>query len=97
MANTRHVTCITKGNGDHYEPHTAISNLGYRNEFGNYYTTRLEMYTFLKNGGSAYVKDKFGNTAYLTTGVSSAGNPYVRTYSDGKLTDNLLALQECVA
>jgi len=43
---------------------------------------------------SAYVKDKAGNTAYLVDRVSSAGNGYVQTKRDDKLTDNLLELDK---
>jgi hypothetical protein len=41
---------------------------------------------------SAYVEDEAGNTAYLVDRVSSAGNGYVQTKRDDKLTDNLLEL-----
>ena len=49
----------------------------------------------VNQGGQAYVEDSLGNTAYLQGAVSPAGNPFVRTVTDGKWTDNLLALPEC--
>lgn len=95
MTNIRHITCINKDNGNHENSHTAISHLGYNDSTGRYKTTRLEMYDFLKKGGQAYVKDRFGNVVYVTTAVTVLGTKYVRTYADRTLTDNLLALPEC--
>jgi len=45
--------------------------------------------------GKAYVKDGRGNVAYIGVSESAAGNKYLRTYADGKWTDNLLPLPEC--
>jgi len=92
------ITCINKSGGQHQNPHEAISYLGWINESDNKTgkSSRLEMYDFVVNkGGKAYVKDAYGNIAYLKGATSAAGNKYVRTYSDGKWTDNLLALPEC--
>ena len=100
MANinlTRHVTCIIKEHGNHYDKHHAISHLGFTDNTGNYSTTRLEMYEFIKAGGKAYVRDRFGNTVYIGTDISTLGTKFVKTYADGKWTDNLLALVECRA
>jgi hypothetical protein len=41
---------------------------------------------------TAYVQDAQGNKAYLVDRVSTAGNGYVQTKRDDKLTDNLLEL-----
>jgi hypothetical protein len=95
ISSTRHVTCISKDGGYHANPHKAISHLGFTDSSGSYRTTRLEMYNFIEAGGSAYVKDRFGNTVYIGTAIHE-GTKYVRTYADGKWTDNLLALPECV-
>jgi hypothetical protein len=92
---TRHITCITKANGNHENPHTAIEKLGFTDTSGRYTTPRLEMYTFLTNGGKAYVKDRSGNVAYVGTAVTNLGTKYVRTYADSTWTDNLLTLPEC--
>ena len=53
------ITCISKDSGNHENPYTAISNLGWKSDSdgstGN--STRLEMYDFVKNkNGVAYVK-----------------------------------------
>lgn len=93
------VTCISKDGGNHENPHVAISNLGWKNEetgaTGN--STRLALYDWIKNkNGYAYVHDADGNTVKVGTAETAKGTKYVRTYRDGKWTDNLLALPECV-
>jgi hypothetical protein len=51
--------------------------------------TRAAMVDYINGGSKAYVTDG-RNTAYV--GVVDAVPPYIRTYADGKWTDNLLAL-----
>lgn len=92
------ITCINKDNGNHGNPHEGITNYGWRveatGEMGN--STRAEMVDFLEvKKGKAYVKDARGNVAWVDVWVSAHGNKYLRTYADGKWTDNLLALPEC--
>lgn len=91
------IICINKDDGNHYNPHEAIEQLGWINESTNEKgkSTLAEMVKFLEGGGSAYVTDHFGNKAYLEVQVSSHGNKYVQTRSDGRLTNNLLELPEC--
>ena len=93
------INCINKAGGYHDDPHVAIEFLGWTNE-GNGNrgkSTRLEMYNWLKEGGEAYVKDRFGNKAYLVPKLSRNGNPFVQTIADNTPTDNLLKLPECVS
>lgn len=53
--------------------------------------TRQQWVDAVKDGVKAYVRDKYGNVAYLR--VNHVGTTeYVQTYADGKWTDNLLAL-----
>lgn len=93
------ITCISKDSGNHENPYTAISNLGWINEStgktGN--STRLEMYAFVENeNGAAYVKDPYdGSKAYLMTAVSASGTKYVKTIPNDTSADNLLKLPEC--
>lgn len=57
------ITCIKKSNGDHQDPHHAISELGWTNEQTNETgrSTRLEMYDWIKNqNGVASVADARG-------------------------------------
>lgn len=91
------ITCITKLAGDHENPFSAISNMSWIDEqtqqSGN--NTREEMYAFVVNGGMAYVKDQFGNTAMLEAKVTAKGTKYVKTVADDVKSDNLLKLPEC--
>jgi hypothetical protein len=91
------ITCINKDNGDHYDPHEGITNLGWINTLNDKYgkSTRSEMVKFVDGGGHAYVEDANSNKAFLTVRISSHGNKYVQTISDGKLSNNLLELLEC--
>jgi hypothetical protein len=92
------ITCIKKAGGNHEDPHVAISELGWINEQDSKTgrNTRIEIYNWIKDEkGVAYVKDGYGNVAYLVAKVSRNGNPYVQTVADGTPTDNLLKLPEC--
>ena len=90
----RHVTCISKEHGYHFDPHHAIERLGYSEGSNTYSTSRIEMYNFLVGSGKAYVKDRYGNFVYLEPRTHGT-TKYVQTYADGKKTDNLLYLPEC--
>jgi len=91
------ITCINKENGYHEDPHVAISMLGWLNEGTNEAgkSTRIDMYNWIKQGGQAYVRDTYGNNAYLVAKISEHGNPYVQTVADGRPANNLLSLLEC--
>lgn len=92
------ITCIKKDGGYHENHYTAISTLSWVNEStGNTGTSsRLEIYDFVVGkGGTAYVKDAFGNFAYLIGEISPRGTKYVKTRADNVISDNLLKLPEC--
>ena len=91
------ITCIKKSGGNHENPYAAIELLGWINEQTNAtgQSTREVIYDWIKEGGTAYVLDKFGNKAYLITAISSHGTKYVKTEPDNTTTDNLLKLPEC--
>src|SRR5438105_1546136 len=92
------ITCIRKAGGDHYDPHTAISDFGWVNEENNEtgVSNRAQMYDWLKNKkGVAYVVDSRGNKAYAYPRENAHGTQFVQTYADKVWTDNLLALPEC--
>jgi hypothetical protein len=90
------VTCINKDAGNHENPYTAISNLGWVNdssgETGK--STRLQMYDFVNGGGEAYVQVGAAR-AVLITAVTPGGTKYVKTQADSTTRDNLLKLPEC--
>ena len=52
-------------------------------------STRAQMVTYIEGGNQAYVTDGV-NSVFV--GVVDATPKYIRTYADGKWTDNLLAL-----
>ena len=91
------ITCIKKNNGDHENPFTAIEELGWINEdtkeTGR--VSRVDLYNWINNGGKAYVRDVFGNIAYLITEITGRGTKYVKTIADKTTADNLLKLIEC--
>ena len=70
------ITCINKDGGNHENPHTAISYLGWLKDNTNNTgkMTRIKMYDWIKNdGGVAYVKDGFGKKAYVKNAIKSSG------------------------
>jgi Protein of unknown function (DUF3892) len=95
---TVRITCIRKAGGDHYDPHIAISNLGWVNDGTgeNGSSTREQLYDWLRNhNGVAYVLDRWGNKAFVYPRENASGTRFVQTYADNVWTDNLLALPEC--
>ena len=92
------ITCINKDGGDHYDPHEAITHLGWKNENTSVsgVSTLQEMITFLEAKNMAYVKDARNNIAYLIVRTSRFNNKFVKTVTDDRETNNLLELSECV-
>jgi len=94
------ITCINKAGGQHYDPHTAISDLGWVNDSTGKTgkSARQAVYDWLKQSSEnqAYVIDRFGNRAYLFPRENQHGTQFVQTVRDRVWTDNLLALPECV-
>lgn len=93
------IRCINKDNGNHENPHTAISFLGWVNEETGKSDkiSRLDLYNWIKDkNGTAYVKDSLGGKVFVKTAITANGTKYVRTYSNNTPTDNLLSLPECV-
>lgn len=91
------IICVNKASGNHFDPHEAITHLGWINEQtrASGTSTLAEIVQFLEQGGSAYVKDRYGNIASLIVQTSQHGHKYVKTVPDGRMTDNLLTLPEC--
>lgn len=91
------ITCIQKQGGFHNDAHHAIESLGWKNvdTGATGKSTRIEIYKWIKGGGSAFVKDAAGNIAYVGTRENSDGTKFVQTFADKVWTDNLLSLPEC--
>ncbi len=57
--------------------------------------TRAQLVHWIENeNGKAYVEDGAGNRADVGVVTPAQGDKYLRTYADGKWTDNLLALPQ---
>jgi Protein of unknown function (DUF3892) len=92
------ITCIKKAAGDHFDPHIAISHLGWMDESDGKtgISDRLTIYDWLKNQkGVAYVIDRFGNKAFVHPREHTSGLKFVQTAADKVWTNNLLELPEC--
>lgn len=88
------ITCITKPNVHSAHEHiTHVGNSGWSMK-------RLpveEVIRMIKNGiNTFYVKDARGNRADVgVVAATATRREHIRTYADGKWTDNLLALNQC--
>jgi hypothetical protein len=92
------IKCIKKSHGYHADPHHAIESLGWVNDAtgATGRSNRVDLYNWIKNeNGSAYVTDRYGNTAYVGAREHLNGTKFVQTYADRVWTDNLLTLPEC--
>lgn len=91
------ITCINKDQGNHNNPHEAISRFGWVNIANGAigHSSLEEMVSFVERGGKAFVEDAFGSKVNLMVRQSVHGRKFVQTYANGKLTDNLLTLPEC--
>lgn len=90
------ITCINKDSGNHENPYTAITFLGWNDTNGDKKpTSREEMYSWVKGGGKAYLQDSKGEIAYLVAETTANGTKYVKTKADQTQDDNLLKLDEC--
>ena len=91
------ITCINKDNGNHANPHEAISRFGWVEDGTTQvkHSTLSQMVEFLGNKlNSAYVSS--GNVSALCyINKSAYGNLFIQTYSDNRWQDNLLNLPEC--
>jgi hypothetical protein len=91
------IICINKAGGDHSDPHVAITNYGWINEYTSKKgrNDRNSMVDWVENkNGRAYVKDAEGEiNCYVN--ISRAGTKFLQTYADNRWTDNLLKLPEC--
>lgn len=92
------ITCISKDNGNHYNPYEAIEKFGWHNPYNGQagVATMKDMIDFLEKGNRAYVIDPYdtGDKAYLVV-MERGGRKFIQTIADGELTDNLLELAEC--
>ena len=96
MAQEYEVTCITKPDRDNRHEH--ITHIG--NAAGNWRLTRESAIERIDSKREQFftVDKSTGKRAYIGVVRNDGGKaPYLRTYSDGKWDNNLLAQQECGA
>lgn len=87
------VTCITKP--DRFSPHEHITHIGNQ---GSWCITREAAIQRIESKKEAFytIDPATGKKAYVGVIKAVGKHPYLRTYSDGKWNDNLLALPECL-
>ena len=71
------------------EMHEHITQVKWKNETDSKICTREAMIEWINKGNRAYVSDGVNVVDVL---VVNANPPYLRTYADGRWTNNLLAL-----
>ncbi len=84
------VTCINKR--DRNSSHEGITHLG--NPNAGWKWTRAQVIESIETKTNTFFTLVNGNRANIRV-VDGPNGKYVRTYADGKWTDNLLALSEC--
>ncbi|MBO9537353.1 DUF3892 domain-containing protein [Herbaspirillum sp.] len=88
------VTCITKPNVN--SPHEHITHVGNPAWPMKQLTVEDVIQRINSRTDTFYVADWLGNQAMIGVVNPGAGRrPFIRTYADGKWTDNLLALDQC--
>lgn len=95
---TVEIICISKANGNHDNPHEAITHyhwVGDPKAPNGWIYTRDGMVKFLEEGNSAYV-DGGGNIKAYCKVMNNGRIKFLQTYSDDRPTNNLLQLPECV-
>lgn len=83
------VKCINKQPRN--DPHEGITHLG----GDGWKWPRQDVVTSIENGTNTFYTKVNGTRADIGV-VNGPNGKYVRTYADGKWSDNLLALYECV-
>lgn len=88
------IIAIRKDNGNHDNPHEAITDFKWISRVGNSVgeSTRVAMVEYIENSNKAYVSN---NASKVYCYVRSNGNiKFLQTASDGYYNNNLLSLPE---
>jgi hypothetical protein len=74
--------------------HEHISNIRWAQDNTNNagICSRAQMVTLIERGGTAYVKDAYGNAAFLRVRIDEEGQRYLQAQLDGAWGESLLAL-----
>jgi len=89
------IIAIRKDNGNHYNPHEAISDYKWLNEStgASGATGRPDMVAWVQEGNRAYVSSQEG-TVDCFVNTSTAGTKFLQTNADQRSSNNLLNLPE---
>lgn len=91
------IIAIRKSDGNHYDPHEAISHYKWLNEqSGESAISSLPTMVdwILNKNGRAYVSSQEG-TVYCEVKKSPSGTLFLQTTTDSRSSNNLLNLPEC--
>lgn len=90
------IIAIRKDEGNHYNPHEAVSHYKWLNEQTGEsgIADRLNMVAWAERGNRAYVNSQEG-TVNCEVRQSSAGTKFLQTNADSRSSNNLLNLPRC--
>ncbi|HEU4966421.1 MAG TPA: DUF3892 domain-containing protein [Candidatus Saccharimonadales bacterium] len=92
------ITGIRKDNGNHNNPHEAVTDYRWENDADGStgISSRMDMVNWLESNqnNEAYVRDMRGKV-YCYVNTNRYGTKFLQTYADNRWTDNLLSLPEC--
>lgn len=89
------IIAVRKDNGNHHNPHEAISHYKWVNEGSGStgFTDREAMVKWISEGNLAYVSSQDG-TADCYINTSASGLRFLQTNADSRSSNNLLNLPE---
>jgi hypothetical protein len=90
------IIAVRKDNGNHYNPHEAISHYKWLNEQTREsdIADRPSMVAWVEKGNRVYVSSQEG-TVDCYVNRSAAGTKFLETRADRRSSNNLLNLPEC--
>lgn len=89
------ITCITKP--DPHSPHEHITHVGNPSWSMRRLTVEDVIRRIKGKVDTFYVSDGYGNRANVgVVPASATQREHIRTYADGKWTNNLLSLDQCM-
>lgn len=89
------VTCIKKSNSQYI--HERILSIGGPNTDGTrWLLNTAEAIDGIKSGKWRFWVSVNGKSVWVVVSTSATGQPYLKTQSDGDVTNNLLSLPECL-
>jgi hypothetical protein len=88
------ISCINKS--DRYNAHERILSIGgVRPDGVRWKRSQIQAIQDIEAGTYSYFVSVNGSAVSVKVAVSSGGNKYIKTESDGEQPNNLLSLPEC--